>query len=92
MVGMTLDCLARHDTPARCAASGVDELWIHDPLFAGPKREEGPRLLQIWRRNGNTFRRVYAGDGRHTPHISTLGSVRQRALCLGKRDSASAMT
>ncbi len=58
------------DTPARCAASGVEELWIYDPLLAGPKREEGPLLLQLWRRDGNTFRRVYAGDGpAHSPYL-----------------------
>ncbi len=58
------------DTPERCAASGVEELWIYDPLLAGPKREEGPLLLQLWRRDGNTFHRVYAGDGpAHSPYL-----------------------
>lgn len=52
------------DGPERYAASGTRELWVFDPLLAGPVRRGGPIALQIWRRDDtNRFRRVYAGHG-----------------------------
>jgi Uma2 family endonuclease len=54
-----------NDGPARYAAAGVKELWVFDPLKAGPKRPDGsPWTLQVWRRMPKgSFRRVYEGDG-----------------------------
>ena len=50
--------------PEKYAASGTGELWVFDPLKAGPSLRGGPFVLQIWRRDtGGTFRRVYAGAG-----------------------------
>ncbi len=52
------------DGPDRYAASGTRELWIFDPLLAGPDARGGPHRLQVWRRDGRgSFRRAYAGDG-----------------------------
>jgi Uma2 family endonuclease len=52
------------DGPDRYAASGTRELWIFDPLRAGPDLRGGPHLLQLWRRDAaGNFRRHYAGDG-----------------------------
>jgi Uma2 family endonuclease len=25
------------DTPERCAACGIGELWVYDPMLAGPR-------------------------------------------------------
>lgn len=50
-------------SPDKCAACGVEELWVFDPRLLGPKRRGGPHRLQIWRRRGEDFERVYAGDG-----------------------------
>jgi Uma2 family endonuclease len=49
--------------PDKYAACGAGELWIFDPLLAGPKSHSGPFRIQIWRREGGAFRRVYAGEG-----------------------------
>ena len=50
--------------PDKYAASGTGELWIFDPLLAGPAAQGGPFRLQIWhRRADGDFARVYAGDG-----------------------------
>jgi len=49
--------------PDRYAASGATELWIFDPLLAGPTTQGGPFRLQIWKRSGEGLARVYAGDG-----------------------------
>ncbi len=50
--------------PEKYAASGTGELWIFDPLLAGPVSRGGPLRLQIWQRGGDDkFTRVYAGDG-----------------------------
>ncbi|MBX3229837.1 MAG: Uma2 family endonuclease [Labilithrix sp.] len=49
--------------PAKYAASGTQELWVFDPLLCGPKQVDGPYRLQIWRRNGSSFERIYAGTG-----------------------------
>jgi Uma2 family endonuclease len=52
------------DGPDRYAASGTRELWVFDPLLAGPDSRGGPHLLQVWRRDERgRFRRVYAGGG-----------------------------
>ena len=52
------------DGPERYAASGTRELWVFDPLLAGPTSRDGPVTLQIWRRDDmGRFNRVYAGDG-----------------------------
>jgi hypothetical protein len=51
------------DTPDRAAAAGIEELWIYDPMTAGPKALGGPFLLQIWRRaESGSFERIFAGD------------------------------
>ncbi len=50
------------DTPQRCAACGVGELWVYDPLLAGPRGEGGPFALQIWSRVDNKLTRVHAGN------------------------------
>ena len=51
--------------PDKYAASGTRELWIFDPLLAGPASHGGPFRLQVWSRaaEGSTFTRVYAGEG-----------------------------
>jgi Uma2 family endonuclease len=51
------------DTPERAAACGIGELWVYDPLLAGPRQHGGPYLLQVWRREQRSFERVHAGDG-----------------------------
>jgi hypothetical protein len=49
--------------PEKCAAAGVEELWVFDPKLAGPKIGGGPHRVQLWRREGDEFRRIYAGEG-----------------------------
>jgi Uma2 family endonuclease len=50
--------------PDKYAASGVSELWIFDPLLAGPVAYGGPIRLQIWhRRSDGDLVRIYAGEG-----------------------------
>lgn len=50
--------------PDKYAASGCGELWIFDPLLAGPSVHGGPFLLQVWQRNAEgDFVRLYAGAG-----------------------------
>ncbi|MBX3190962.1 MAG: Uma2 family endonuclease [Labilithrix sp.] len=50
--------------PDKYAASGVLELWIFDPLLAGPRAHGGPFRLQIWTRGDDgTLVRRYAGEG-----------------------------
>ena len=50
--------------PDKYAASGTGELWIFDPLLAGPNSHGGPFRLQIWRRTADDrLERCYAGDG-----------------------------
>jgi Uma2 family endonuclease len=52
------------DIPDRCAALGVSELVVFDPMLVGPKAFGGPFRLQGWRRtDAGTFERVVAGDG-----------------------------
>ena len=50
-------------TPERCAAAGIGELWVFDARLSGPRRGGGPHRLQVWRRAGDDFVRVYAGEG-----------------------------
>lgn len=49
--------------PEKCAAAGIEELWVFDPKLAGPKSAGGPFRIQVWRRDGAGFRRAYAGEG-----------------------------
>jgi Uma2 family endonuclease len=50
--------------PDKYAASGTGELWIFDPLLAGPAAHGGPFRMQVWhRREDGDFVRLYAGDG-----------------------------
>jgi Uma2 family endonuclease len=49
--------------PEKYAACGVRELWVFDPGLEGPKVAGGPHRIQIWRRTGDDFVRVYAGEG-----------------------------
>lgn len=49
--------------PEKYAACGVGELWVFDPHLEGPTHAGGPWRIQIWRREGDGFTRVYAGDG-----------------------------
>lgn len=57
--------------PSKVAASGTPELWIFDPLLAGPRADGGPHLLQVWcRRDGGDLARVYAGEGpAYSPYL-----------------------
>jgi len=47
----------------RYAACGAGELWVFDPLLAGPRVNGGPFALQLWRRSGEELERIYAGPG-----------------------------
>ncbi len=49
--------------PDKYAASGTRELWIFDPLLAGPTSHGGPFRLQVWRRDDEGFTRTHAGEG-----------------------------
>ncbi|CAN5923632.1 hypothetical protein BH11MYX4_BH11MYX4_04580 [soil metagenome] len=50
--------------PDKYAASGTGELWIFDPLLAGPAAHGGPFRLQIWQRRADgDFARIHAGPG-----------------------------
>jgi hypothetical protein len=52
------------EVPDQCAAAGIFELVIFDPLRSGPRAHGGPFLLQVWRRaDDGGFERVAAGDG-----------------------------
>jgi Uma2 family endonuclease len=51
------------DAPERCAACGVRELWIYDPMLEGPRARGGPHLLQLWRLTEAGFERTFAGSG-----------------------------
>jgi Uma2 family endonuclease len=51
-------------SPDKYAANGTGELWVFDPMLAGPKTQGGPFRIQVWRRNDEgDFRRVYSGEG-----------------------------
>jgi len=50
--------------PDKYAACGVTELWVFDPLLAGPTAHGGPHRLQVWHRDPTgDLVRVYAGEG-----------------------------
>jgi Uma2 family endonuclease len=50
--------------PDKYAASGTGELWVFDPLLAGPTTQGGPFRLQVWQRQANgDFARIDAGPG-----------------------------
>lgn len=49
--------------PEKCAAAGIEELWVFDPKLVGPRSGGGPHRLQLWRREDDGFRRLYAGEG-----------------------------
>jgi Putative restriction endonuclease len=50
--------------PERYAASGTGELWVFDPILAGPRVGGGPHRVQLWARDGRgELVRVYAGPG-----------------------------
>jgi hypothetical protein len=52
------------EVPDQCAAVGVFELVVFDPIRSGPRAHGGPFLLQVWRRaEDGAFERVHAGDG-----------------------------
>jgi hypothetical protein len=50
--------------PMRYDESGTGELWVFDPLLAGPRAGGGPHRLQLWARDGRgRLVRAYAGEG-----------------------------
>jgi hypothetical protein len=50
--------------PDKYAASATRELWIFDPLLAGPTSQGGPFRIQIWNRDSDgVFTRTYCGEG-----------------------------
>jgi hypothetical protein len=51
------------EAPAKYATSGTGELWVFDPLLAGPSDGGGPFRLQVWARVAGGLERVYAGPG-----------------------------
>lgn len=55
--------------PEKCAAAGIEELWVFDPKLVGPKSGGGPFRIQVWRRENDQFLRVSAGPG---PYLSPL--------------------
>jgi Uma2 family endonuclease len=59
------------DTPERAAACGVAELWVYDPLLAGPRAHGGPHVLQVFRRGeSDAFERIHSGPGpAHSPEL-----------------------
>nr|PZN23885.1 MAG: hypothetical protein DIU78_13120 [Pseudomonadota bacterium] len=58
------------EVPDRCAALGIAELVVFDPLLVGPKAFGGPHRLQVWRRvDEHRFTRVAEGEG---PFFSTF--------------------
>ena len=69
--------------PDKYAASGVSELWIFDPLLAGPSTHGGPHRFQIWSRESDgDFTRIYAGAG---PAFSPMMSAWLVAVDEGRR-------
>ncbi len=52
------------DVHERYAAMGTEELFVFDPLLAGPRALGGPVSLQLWRRDpAGVLERVYFGPG-----------------------------
>lgn len=61
------------EAPARHAASGVRELWVLDPLLAGPRVHGGPFAVQVWQRDDTgAFARVHASN--EPFHSALLGA------------------
>jgi Uma2 family endonuclease len=60
------------EVPDQCAALGVRELVVFDPLGVGPKSHGGPALLQLWRSGLGGFTRVAVGNGPF--HSEVLGA------------------
>lgn len=52
------------EVPEKCAALGVEELVVFDPLQVGPRVRGGPSLLQQWlRMDDGGFERTSSGPG-----------------------------
>jgi hypothetical protein len=52
------------ETPDQCAALGVRELVVFDPLLVGPKALGQAQRLHVWRRSDTgVFQRADSGDG-----------------------------
>jgi hypothetical protein len=52
------------EIPDQCAALGVSELIVFDPLLVGPKALGGPQRIQVWqRKDSGVFERVASGEG-----------------------------
>jgi Putative restriction endonuclease len=51
------------EAPAKYATSGTGELWVFDPLLAGPSDGGAPFRLQVWARVAGGLERMYAGPG-----------------------------
>ncbi|HSN96863.1 MAG TPA: Uma2 family endonuclease [Candidatus Nanopelagicales bacterium] len=50
--------------PEKYAACGAEELWVLDPLLAGPREGGGPYRIQVWRwLDAERFARIYEGEG-----------------------------
>jgi Uma2 family endonuclease len=62
------------ETPDQCAALGVRELVVFDPLLVGPRAIGRAQRLHVWRRSDTgVFQRADSGDG---PYASeTLGAL-----------------
>ncbi len=61
------------DLPDRCAACGVDELWLYDPTLSAHPMHGGPHPLQVWTSSSaGKFERQHAGPG---PAYSALLSA-----------------
>ncbi len=51
------------EVPEKCAALGVEELVVFDPLEVGPRVRGGPSLLQLWQRmEDGGFERISSGS------------------------------
>jgi Uma2 family endonuclease len=60
-------------SPDKYAANGTQELWVFDPMLAGPQQRGGPFRLQVWQRDEQgDFLRVFAGEG--PAHSEALGA------------------
>ena len=51
------------DAPVKYAVLGTRELVVFDPALIGPTCHDGPHVLQVWRHDGDSMVRVYAGAG-----------------------------
>lgn len=70
------------ETPDRCAALGVRELILFDPMRAGPKTFGRPSLVQIWRRTEvGAFLRVESTDGAAFSEVLGAYVIPDEASC-----------